>query len=60
MKLYLMKRYSGATLKAIGEPFGLGESAVSQVCRRFDVLVKEDKGIRNKLRLCEQFILSDV
>jgi len=60
MKLYLMKRYSGATLKAIGEPFGLGESAVSQVCRRFDVLVKEDKGIRNKLRLCEQLILSDV
>lgn len=60
MKLYLMKRYSGSTLKAVGEPYGLGESAVSLVRRRFGVLVKENKGIGNKLRLCETLILSDV
>lgn len=51
MKLYLMKRFSGASLKAIGDPFGLSESAVSQVCRRFGVLVKENKGVGTKLRL---------
>ena len=55
-----MKRYSGATLKAIGEPFGLGESAVSQVCGRFDVLVGEDGCILSRLNICEKLILSDV
>jgi len=60
MKIYLMKRYSGATLKAIGEPFGLGESAVSQVCGRFDVLVGEDKYVLSCLNMCRKLILSDV
>jgi len=35
VKLYLCHKYSGATLKEIGLRHGLGESAVSQVSRRF-------------------------
>ncbi|VFQ45098.1 trp repressor/replication initiator [Desulfoluna butyratoxydans] len=60
MKIYLMKRYSGATLKAIGEPFGLSESAVSQVCGRFDVLSNEDRSVQQCLNTCIKLILSIV
>jgi len=52
LKMYLMKRYSGATLKVIGEPFGLEESAVSQVSRRFDSLASDDKTAQKMLNLC--------
>lgn len=36
LKIYFYRKYSGTTLKEIGRRFGIGESAVSQVCRRLD------------------------
>lgn len=36
LKIYFNHRYSGLRLKQIGQRFAIGESAVSQVCRRLD------------------------
>ena len=36
LKIYFNQRYSGNRLKQIGERFAIGESAVSQVCRRLE------------------------
>lgn len=38
--LYLSHRYSGRSLREIGERFGIGESAVSQASRRFEADMK--------------------
>jgi putative transposase len=41
--IYLCHKYSGARLKAIGERFGIGESAVTQSSRRFAQELERDK-----------------
>jgi chromosomal replication initiation ATPase DnaA len=46
VKMYLYQRYSGKKIKKIGLHFGIGESGVSQACRR--VAQKIEKG--NKLK----------
>ena len=51
--IYLCHRYSGATLREIGERFGVGESAVSQGSRRMRDRVAEDERLRGKVeRIC--------
>lgn len=57
--IYLCHRYSGRTLKEIGDHFNTGESSVSQTSRRLGVVLNRDKGLRKKieyirdrLRLC--------
>lgn len=46
---YLCHRYSGRTLKEIGEYFNIGESAVSQTSKRFGLLLNKDNGLRKKI-----------
>jgi len=48
--IYLMKRYSGATNKEIGEFFGgMSYSAVTKAFQRFKKELEEDSGLRNKI-----------
>lgn len=58
VSIYLCHHYSGATLKLIGERFGIKESAVSQASRRFSNILKRDtylqklvESVKQKLRL---------
>ncbi len=53
--IYLCHRYSGRTLREIGEYFSIGESAVSQTSRRFSVLLDKDKKLNKKIKaLCNR------
>ncbi len=44
--IYLIHRYSGRSLREIGERFAIGESAVSQASRRFESVLKERPALR--------------
>jgi len=58
--LYLCHRYSGRTLKEIGSHFSIGESAVSQASRRFQLTLDEDPKLRKKIQgLCRKLRLSN-
>lgn len=48
--IYLCHRCSGRTLREIGGHFGIGESAVSQISRRFSVLLDKDKKLNKKVK----------
>ena len=47
--IYLCHKYSGARLKEIGERFGVGESAVSQISKRFVQKMNEDVEIKKMI-----------
>ena len=49
VKVYLAKKYTGKRLKEIGEEFGIGESGVSQICRRFSQQIEKNKNIKKKV-----------
>jgi REP element-mobilizing transposase RayT len=49
--IYLGHRYSGRSLREIGEQFGIGESAVSQVSRRFESDMKSKETLRRVMRV---------
>ncbi len=49
LKIYLAKRFTGTKLKEIGNEFGIGESAVSQVCRRLSARIDEDKKLKKEI-----------
>ena len=49
VKMYLCQRYTGKKLREIGLHFGIGESGVSQACRR--VAQKIEKDIKLKKRI---------
>jgi len=59
VKMYLCQRYTGKKLKEIGLHFGIGESGVSQACRRVAQKIEKDKKLKNKIvRLEKQINLS--
>ena len=59
VKMYLCQRYTGKKLKDIGLHFGIGESGVSQACRRVAQKVEKDKKLKKKIvRLEKQIKLS--
>jgi putative transposase len=47
--IYLCHKYSGARLKEIGERFGVGESAVSQISKRFVQKKNDDAEIKKMI-----------
>jgi putative transposase len=56
--IYLCHKYSGARLKEIGVRFGVGESAVSQISKRFEWKMNGDadlkrmvQGLKERLRI---------
>ncbi len=59
VKMYLCQRYTGKKLKEIGLHFGIGESGVSQACRRVAQGTEKDKKLKKKTaRLEKQINLS--
>ena len=56
---YLCQRNTGNKLKEIGLHFGIGESGVSQACRRVAQKIEKDKKLKKKIvRLEKQINLS--
>src|SRR4030067_3821088 len=47
--IYLCHRYSGRTLREIGGYFSIGESAVSQTSKRFNILLDKNKKLNKKI-----------
>jgi chromosomal replication initiation ATPase DnaA len=47
--MYLCQRYTGNKLKEIGFHFGIGESGVSQACRRVAHKIEKDKKLKKKI-----------
>jgi REP element-mobilizing transposase RayT len=59
VKMYLCQRYTGEKLMEIGSHFGIGESGVSQACRRVAQKIEKDKKLKKKiLRLEKQINMS--
>jgi len=54
IKLYLCQRYTGEKLKDIGKHFGIGESGVSQACRRVTQKIDGDKKLKRKIGKIEK------
>ena len=54
--IYLCHKYSGAKLKEIGEHFGIGLSAVTQVSRRFANQVENDGTLKKLVERLEEKI----
>jgi chromosomal replication initiation ATPase DnaA len=48
VKIFLCQRYTGEKLKDIGTYFGIGESGVSQACRRVKDKIRNDKKLERK------------
>ena len=49
LSIYCRHKYSGATLKEIGERFGASDAAVSQTSRRLLLKAGTDQQIKHKL-----------
>jgi hypothetical protein len=47
--MYLCQRYTGKKLEEIGLHFGIGESGVSQACRRVAQKMEKDKTLKKKI-----------
>ncbi|MDP3297213.1 MAG: transposase [Thermodesulfovibrionia bacterium] len=59
--IYLCHKYSGRTLKEIGDHFNIGESSVSQTSRRFNIVLDKDKKLRRKMKyICSRLMLCNV
>jgi len=54
VKMYLCQRYTGKKLKEIGLHFGIGESGVSQACRRVTQKIEEDKKLKKKIAILKK------
>jgi putative transposase len=53
VKMYLCQRYTGKKLKEIGLHFGIGESGVSQACKRVAQRTEKDKKLKKKIARLE-------
>jgi putative transposase len=56
--IYLCHHLTGATLKQIGERFGLQESAVSQVSRRLDNKLAENKSLAKRVSRLQKLLVA--
>jgi putative transposase len=56
VKMYLSQKYTGKKLKEIGLQFGIGESGVSQSCRRVSQQMEKDKKLKKKIERLEKQI----
>ncbi|MBN2536044.1 MAG: transposase [Spirochaetales bacterium] len=46
IKIYLARSYTGKRLREIGDAFGIGDTAVSQVCRRLSARIDKGKNLK--------------
>ena len=56
VKMYLCQKYTSKKLKQIGLQFGIGESGVSQSCRRVAQKTEKDKKLKKKIDRLEKQI----
>jgi len=49
LKMYFCQKYTNKKLKEIGLQFGIGESGVSQSCRRVAQKIEKDKKLKKKI-----------
>jgi hypothetical protein len=56
LKIYFIRKCSGTPLKAIGERYGLGESGVSQACRRLDKRIAKDAALQQVMTQIDRAI----
>ena len=56
VKMHLCQKYTGKKLKEIGLHFSIGESGVSQACRRVTRRIEEDKKLKKKIAILEKKI----
>jgi hypothetical protein len=56
VKMYLCQRYTGKKLREIGLHFDIGESGVSQACRRIAQKIEKDKKLKKKIAGLEKKI----
>jgi putative transposase len=56
VKMYLCQKYTGKKLKEIGLQFGIGESGVSQSCKRVAQKIEKDKKLKKKIGRLEKQI----
>ncbi|MBE9572764.1 MAG: hypothetical protein IMF11_19240 [Proteobacteria bacterium] len=54
VKMFLCQGYTGKKLKDIGTYFGIGESGVSQACRRVKDKIRNDKKLERKIAKVEK------
>jgi putative transposase len=54
IKMFLCQRYTGEKLKDIGTYFRIGESGVSQACRRIKYKIRNDKKLEGKIAKIER------
>ena len=47
--IYISHRYSGRTLREIGQRFGVGESAVAQASGRFEAELRENGALKRRV-----------
>ncbi len=47
--VYLFHKYSDKRLKEIGAYFGIGDSAVSEASKQFNIILKKNKKLRRKI-----------
>jgi REP element-mobilizing transposase RayT len=52
--LYLFHKYSDKPLKEIGAYFGIGESAVSESSRQFDIILIKKRKLRKEIKLMRE------
>jgi len=55
-EMYLCQRYTGNKLKEIGLQFGIGESGISQACRRVANKIEKDKKLKKMIERLEKQI----
>jgi chromosomal replication initiation ATPase DnaA len=56
VKMYLSQKNTGEKLKEIGLNLGIGESGVSQACRRIAQKIEKDKKFKKKIEKLEDQI----
>ncbi len=52
--VYLFHKYSDKRLKEIGSYFGIGDSAVSEASKQFNIILKKNKKLRRKIELMRE------
>jgi hypothetical protein len=56
IKNFLCHKYTGQKLRTIRERFGIGDSAFSQVCKRFGTKIEQDRQLKKRIRKLEKTI----
>ncbi len=56
VKMYLCRKYTPEKLLAIGKHFQVGESGVSQACRRMQQRIEQDPALKKKIAKIEERI----